>query len=80
MMGNGSTAGPLSLEIEEKNVVRVIGNEDPPEKRLIRSQLICHYFVHTYFDSQGSDLGENMGRGTGDLGESISVHAYRSSR
>ena len=33
MMGNGSTAGPLMLGTEEKNVVIVIGNEDPSEKR-----------------------------------------------
>ena len=34
----------------------------------MQSQLIFHYlFVDTCSESQGSDLGENMGRGTGDI-------------
>ena len=32
-MGNGSAAGPLTLVMEDKNVVKVRGNEDPEEKR-----------------------------------------------
>ena len=42
MIGNGSNAGPLTLGMEEKYVVRVTGNEDPSEKRLIQSQPTCH--------------------------------------
>ena len=79
MMGNGSNAGPLTLGVEEKYVVRVTGNEDPSEKRLIQSQPTCHYFVDICCLSRGSYLGENMGRGTGNMGDLTSVHAYRSS-
>ena len=63
MMKNGSTARPLTLGTEEKTVVRVTGTEDPSEKRLMKSQLICHYFIDICCDSHGSDLGENIGRG-----------------
>ena len=37
-MGNGSAAGPLTPGMEEKNVVRVTGNEDPSEKQLMHSR------------------------------------------
>ena len=72
-------AGPLTLGMEEKSVVRMIGNGNPSEKRLKQSQLPCHYFVNICRESLGSDLGENIGRGTGNFGELISVHTYRSS-
>ena len=45
VMENGSTAGPLTLGMEEKDVVPVLWKEDPSDKRLVQSQLICHYFV-----------------------------------
>ena len=32
MMGNGSTTGALTLGMEEKDVVRVRGNENPSEE------------------------------------------------
>ena len=55
MMGNGSTARPLTSRMEEKYVVRVTEKEDPSEKRLMQSQLICHYFVDICCESRGSD-------------------------
>ena len=68
MTGNGSTAEMLTLGMKEKNIVRVMWNEDPSEKRLMHSQLIRHYCVDTCCASRGSKLGENMGRGTGNVG------------
>ena len=76
-MRSGSTAGQLTLGMEKKNVVRVTGKIDPSEKWLMHSLLLHHYFVGSCYESLGSDLGENMGSGTGDLGELRSVHAYR---
>ena len=65
MMGNGSTAGPLTLGMEEKNVVIVIRNEDPSGKRLMQTQLMCDCFVDVCCESRGSDPGENVGKERG---------------
>ena len=65
-MGNGSAAGPLTPGMEEKNVVRVTGNEDPSEKQLMHSQPIRQYFVVNCFDSVGAlTRGEYGGRNGG---------------
>ena len=79
MVWNGSTAGPLTLGMEKETVVRVTGKEDPSEKRLMQSQFIWHCFVDFCCESRGSDMGGNMGRGTENSGELISVHVYRCS-
>ena len=66
MMGNGSAAGPLTPGMEEKNVVRVTGNDEPSEKQLMHSQPIRQYFVVNCFDSVGAlTRGEYGGRNGG---------------
>ena len=56
-MKNGSTAGPLTLEMEKKNVVTVTGNEDP------HSQLLCHCLVATCCESRVLTWAEMWGEG-----------------
>ena len=67
MMGNSSNAGPLTLGMEEKTVVIAIANENPLQNRLVQSRLTCHYFVDSCWDSGGADIGEKVGRETGDV-------------
>ena len=53
--------------MEEKTVVIAIANENPLQNRLVQSRLTCHYFVDSCWDSGGADIGEKVGRETGDV-------------
>ena len=65
-MGNGSAAGPLTPGMEEKNVVRVTGNDESSEKQLMHSQSLRQYFVDNCFDSVGAlTRGKYGGRNGG---------------